>query len=562
MAPVTMQTGATMDERQWAERLVRYQYLETLVAKRRVLELGCGQGRGTALLARSAAQVVGVDIATPALEQAWRGQSGANLSFASGDGGALQQPDRSFDLVIVPELQRWIARGSLLAELQRVLRPGGLAAFIVASADAGRAPGLGYSDLVDFLEQSFEYVRVLGEIPFIGRTMADFAPEGDVEAALDCSLIEEDEPPSHYLALCSDHALPSLPYTVVQLPWGGWDEEPAWLRDQLGRVRQERDRALQRADARQRELQALEARLVDDSRQHAELRRAHAERDDLREQLEQLRRFQLQTAAGTGRSGAAAPSAAGAPAGDPIRRGGVDLTLPRQLERERPPAQEERRRGEPLQGRPGELHTQLERQQRRADEAEQARTRLLSELESLRRRAERAEQRCDALVGHVEQGAAEATRLQQRVAELQALRQNDQWRVDELQGRVAEAEARLAVRPVPLVAPSPSPIPGSGVDAAQPASPGEDRGQLQTLLEGAARHQQEAERWRAQRAELEAVSTALRTERDTLAQRLERCQAQTKSAEDRAERHRRELGELARRLARAEGELKRAEAGR
>lgn len=530
MAPVTMQTGATMDERQWAERLVRYQYLETLVAKRRVLELGCGQGRGTALLARCAAQVVGVDIATPALEQAWRGQSGANLSFASGDGGALQQPDHSFDLVIVPELQRWIARGSLLAELQRVLRPGGLAAFIVASADAGRAPGLGYSDLVDFLEQSFEYVRVLGEIPFIGRTMADFAPEGDVEAALDCSLIEEDEPPSHYLALCSDHALPSLPYTVLQLPWGGWDEEPTWLRDQLGRVRQERDRALQRADARQRELQALEARLADDGRQHAELRRAHAERDDLREQLEQLRRFQLQTAAGAGR--------------------------------ERPRVEEERGRGEPLQARLGELHTQLEQQQRRADEAEQARTRLLSELESLRRRAERAEQRCDALVGHVEQGAAEATRLQQRVAELQALRQNDQWRVDELQGRVAEAEARLAARPATLAAPAPSPIPGAGIAAAQPAAPGEDRGQLQTLLEGAARHQQEAERWRAQRAELEAVSTALHAERDTLAQRLERCQAQVKSAEERAERHRRELGELARRLARAEGELKRAAAGR
>ncbi|MBK6846950.1 MAG: methyltransferase domain-containing protein [Proteobacteria bacterium] len=551
-----------MDERQWAERLVRYQYLEALVADRRVLELGCGLGRGTAFLARSAAQVVGIDLATPPLEEAWGGYARENLSFVSSDGLPAQPPERSFDLVIVPELQRWIARGSLLAELQRVLRPGGIGVFIVPSADAGTAPGLNYSDLVDFLEQAFEQVRVLGEIPFLGRTMADFAPAGEPEAALDCSLIDEDEPPSHYLALCSDHALPALPYTVLQLPLGSWDDEPVWLREQLTRVRQERDRALQRADARQRELQELQARLSAGALQQSELQRVHEERDDLRQQLEQLRRLQLDAGARRERGGAPSTAPArdlGVARAEPVASG---LATSRELDRERRRAAEERAQREQLQARMVELRGQLEQQRQRAEAVDQARSGAIAELEPLRRRAERAEQRCDALVGHVEQGAAESTRLQRRVAELQALRQNDQWRVDELQGRVAEAEARLlAGASVPAA--SAVGLAAVGGVAGTPAEPraGEplasESPQLQTLLQGAALHQQEAAAWRSQRTELEATNSRLREEQGALAQRLDRCQGQHKAAEERAERYRHELGEVARRLARAEGELKR-----
>ncbi|MBK8481425.1 MAG: methyltransferase domain-containing protein [Proteobacteria bacterium] len=551
-----------MDDRLWAERLVRYQYLEALVAQRRVLELGCGLGRATAFLARVAAQVVGVDVATPELALAWKGYPEANLSFVGGDGAAPGQVDASFDLALVPELQRWIARGSLLSELQRVLRPGGIAVFVVPSADVGTAPGLSYGDLLDYLEQSFEHVRILGEIPFLGRTMADFSPAGEPEAALDCSLIGEDEPPSHYLALCSDRALEALPYTVLQLPLASWEDEPLWLRDQLARAGQERDRAVQRAEAHQRELQQLQLRVAAGARQQADLQRVHEERDDLREQLEALRRLQVLAGPRRERGGALAVGAApelgtGRSAGEGASAGAAP-----ELDRERRRAEEERARHEALQLRMTELRGQLVQQRQRGDVAERARAGALAELEPLRRRAERAEQRCDALVDHIEQGAAEATRLQQRVAELQALRQNDQWRVDELQGRVAEAELRLVAAPPRAGAEAPGAPAGEAAGVVPPASSVTppaitDRGQLETLIEGAGLHQREAEAWRSQRAELEATNARLRQERAELALQLERCGAEGKAADARAERYREELSELARRLAQAEGELKR-----
>ena len=54
----------------WLEHWHRYHFAARWAMGRRVLDVACGEGYGTALLARTAAQVTGVDISTQAIGHA------------------------------------------------------------------------------------------------------------------------------------------------------------------------------------------------------------------------------------------------------------------------------------------------------------------------------------------------------------------------------------------------------------------------------------------------------------------------------------------------------------
>jgi SAM-dependent methyltransferase len=101
----------------------------------RVLEVGCGPGRLSILLAgRRGLQVTGLDLdpAMIQLAQAKADRSGSGgqrrPSFLVGDVASLAFPDRSFDLVLSTlSMHHWADPAAGLAEVARVLRPGGRA---------------------------------------------------------------------------------------------------------------------------------------------------------------------------------------------------------------------------------------------------------------------------------------------------------------------------------------------------------------------------------------------------------------------------------------------------
>ncbi len=112
----------------WHEHWHRYHFARPLVAGLEVLDVACGEGYGSALLARSAATVIGADIAQPAVEHA-RARYGAieNLGFRQADCAALPFADASFDAVVSFEtIEHIVAQESFLDEIRRVLRPDGL----------------------------------------------------------------------------------------------------------------------------------------------------------------------------------------------------------------------------------------------------------------------------------------------------------------------------------------------------------------------------------------------------------------------------------------------------
>jgi SAM-dependent methyltransferase len=128
------------------EHFHRYLWAQPLVAGRRVLDLGSGEGFGAALLADVAGSVTGVDIDERAVEHSRTNYVAPNLDFlvaAATDLSAFD--DGTFGAVVAFEMIEHVEEHErVLAEIARVLAPDGL---LIMSTPERRA----YSDERDFV---------------------------------------------------------------------------------------------------------------------------------------------------------------------------------------------------------------------------------------------------------------------------------------------------------------------------------------------------------------------------------------------------------------------------
>jgi arsenite methyltransferase len=108
------------------------------------LDVGSGPGNVTASLARAAGPdglALGVDISEPMLARAVRAEAGPQVGFLRADAQRLPFRDETFDAAVSIAMLQLIPKPSAaLAEMARVLRPGGRMAVMVPTA--GRAGAL------------------------------------------------------------------------------------------------------------------------------------------------------------------------------------------------------------------------------------------------------------------------------------------------------------------------------------------------------------------------------------------------------------------------------------
>src|SRR5262249_2843179 len=94
------------------------------VAGLRCLDVGCGEGRNTRLLAEQGARVVAIDLAEEFLAAA-AGLNSGGISYLHADGARLPFRDASFDAVTAFMTLQDVTDPELtLREIARVLRPG------------------------------------------------------------------------------------------------------------------------------------------------------------------------------------------------------------------------------------------------------------------------------------------------------------------------------------------------------------------------------------------------------------------------------------------------------
>ena len=155
------------------EHLHRYVYASRLAQGKCVLDIGSGEGYGSALLAAHAASVIGVDLDAAAVAHARRKYGNANLDFLMASAPELPFP-RRFDLAVCFEvLEHLENQTDLVAEIRRVLTPEGL--LIVSTPDKrSYAAATGFDnpfhvhelyleEFEELLRDQFPQVRMLGQ---------------------------------------------------------------------------------------------------------------------------------------------------------------------------------------------------------------------------------------------------------------------------------------------------------------------------------------------------------------------------------------------------------------
>lgn len=140
----------------------------------RVLDLGCGEGYGTALLSEAVGEIVGLDVAPAVIAHAAEQYASANCRFRRYDGERLPFEDAAFDAVVsfqviehVPGDRRYVSAVS------RVLKPGGQLLLTTPNAANRLKPGgspwnrfhvreYRAAELREVLAEGFDSVDVLG----------------------------------------------------------------------------------------------------------------------------------------------------------------------------------------------------------------------------------------------------------------------------------------------------------------------------------------------------------------------------------------------------------------
>jgi SAM-dependent methyltransferase len=233
------------------EHLHRYALALNLAPGKRVLDIACGEGYGSHLLAGKATSVVGIDLDAEAVAHACIKYNLTNLEFRQGDCTDLPLAAGSIDLVVSFEtLEHHAEHDAMLAELRRVLTPDGV--LLISTPDRLR-----YSDERNYVNHF--HVRELYTDQFRQLILSHFPHAAfygqrtvyaSVTAAFDCTshfvsyagdssgvladpgLAE----PLYLIAVASAGALPTLPASLFD-GTNAWQGERQALLEELARTK-------------------------------------------------------------------------------------------------------------------------------------------------------------------------------------------------------------------------------------------------------------------------------------------------------------------------------------
>ncbi|TAM31916.1 MAG: methyltransferase domain-containing protein [Paraburkholderia sp.] len=183
------------------EHLHRYGWAAQTVKGLHVLDIACGEGYGSAILAKYAKDVTGVDISHEAVEHAVaRYGDVPNLSFRQGSATAIPLADASVDAVVSFEtLEHLTQHDEMLAEIHRVLKPGG---FLILSSPNKKV----YSDDRNFKNEFHVRELYFAELDALVKRYFSGVTYYGQRLATSSVILPEDRQDAAYSALTLDQA--------------------------------------------------------------------------------------------------------------------------------------------------------------------------------------------------------------------------------------------------------------------------------------------------------------------------------------------------------------------
>lgn len=294
------------------EHLHRYALSKEFAAGKIVLDLACGEGYGTALLAEAATSVIGVDVSPATVAHARHKYYCQNINFLVGRCEAVPLPDASVDLVTCFEtLEHHDKHEEMMGEIKRVLRPGGI--LIISSPNR-----LTYSDEPNYcnpfhvkelyfdefralLDRYFKRTNIYGQRLAAGSFV--YALRESRAAQLktysgDLASVGQQAPllssPIYFIAVCSDEALIE-PESFSSIYVDTSDDlvkkaevERARLETVTADLHQREALLLQRREDLSAALSAAVARAAENEAQLAESARKSAQLEVVKVQLHQI----------------------------------------------------------------------------------------------------------------------------------------------------------------------------------------------------------------------------------------------------------------------------------
>lgn len=278
-------TSCALDHGGVIEHLHRYAFVRELAEGKAVLDIACGEGYGSNLLAQRAASVVGVDIAPDVVRHAAEKYQHPNLAYHHGSCLDIPLPDASVDMVVSLEtLEHFVEHTIFLKEIKRVLRPGGL--LVLSSPNRPEfserhkichpfhVRELNRQEFDDLITPHFRNIRMVCQRLLFGSCLF---PETETTARVGVysgTFTEVAFTPglprvNMFIALCSDGDIP--PFTVSMFEGENTvQDQLAVVQNELNRVKEDREE-LRRIKAAMSA--ALEKRVAENARLTLEINR-------------------------------------------------------------------------------------------------------------------------------------------------------------------------------------------------------------------------------------------------------------------------------------------------
>jgi len=206
------------------EHLHRYALCRDFVTGKSVLDIASGEGYGSALLAKVAESVVGVDISSDSIQYSQnRYLDYDNLSFMVGSCESIPLAPESVDIVVSFEtIEHHDKHEEMMLEIKRVLKKNGI--LIISSpnrltysdepnySNPYHVRELYYDELVNLLSDTFSHIKIYGQriasasfVFPVGNaselSMKSYTGDASSLTQQVCSL----ESPIYYIAICSDN---------------------------------------------------------------------------------------------------------------------------------------------------------------------------------------------------------------------------------------------------------------------------------------------------------------------------------------------------------------------